>query len=41
MLQEGERVPELEAPLHDGGVFSTRSGRPYILYFYPKDFTPG
>ena len=43
MLREGDRVPEVTAPLHDGGEFSTASlrGRPYVLYFYPKDFTPG
>lgn len=43
MLAVGDRVPDLVAPLADGGEFSTRrlAGRPYVLYFYPKDFTPG
>jgi len=43
MLNIGDRVPELTAPLHDGGEFSTLRlrGKPYVIYFYPKDFTPG
>src|SRR5271170_6854435 len=43
MLNIGDKVPELSAPLSEGGEFSTAklSGRPYVIYFYPKDFTPG
>ena len=43
MLKTGDTVPEVAAPLHDGGEFSTTKlrGRPYVLYFYPKDFTSG
>jgi len=43
MLNVGDKVPELTAPLHDGKEFSTTklSGKPYVIYFYPKDFTPG
>jgi peroxiredoxin Q/BCP len=43
MLSVGDQVPDLAAPLHDGGEFSTRKlqGKPYVVYFYPKDFTPG
>jgi peroxiredoxin len=43
MLREGDRVPALTARLHDGGEFSTERllGRPYVVFFYPKDFTPG
>ena len=43
MLSVGDKVPELTAPLHDGGQFSTAelAGKPYVIYFYPKDFTPG
>ena len=43
MLNIGDKVPELTAPLHDGGEFSTAklSGKPYVIYFYPKDLTPG
>ena len=42
MLKEGDKVPPLTAPLHDGGEFSTAglAGKPYVIYFYPKDFTP-
>ncbi len=42
MLKEGDKVPPLSAPLHDGGEFSTAklAGKPYVIYFYPKDFTP-
>jgi AhpC/TSA family protein len=43
MLNVGDKVPELTALLYDGGEFSTEklSGKPYVIYFYPKDFTPG
>ena len=43
MLKTGDSVPDVSAPLHSGGDFSTTQlrGRPYVLYFYPKDFTPG
>lgn len=43
MLNVGDKVPDLTAPLNDGGEFSTAklSGTPYVIYFYPKDFTPG
>ena len=43
MLQNGDKVPDLTASLHDGGEFSTKKlrGKPYILFFYPRDFTPG
>jgi peroxiredoxin Q/BCP len=43
MLTVGDKVPEIIAPLHDGGEFSTAKlrGKPYVVYFYPKDFTPG
>jgi thioredoxin-dependent peroxiredoxin len=43
MLTTGDHVPDLSAPLHDGGEFSTvkLKGKPYVIYFYPKDFTPG
>ena len=43
MLKTGDTVPDVSAPLHDGGEFSTTKlrGTPYVLYFYPKDFTPG
>ena len=43
MLNVGDKVPDLSAPLHAGGEFSSAKlrGTPYVIYFYPKDFTPG
>ena len=35
-------VPELELPATSGNTFNTRNtGQAYVLYFYPKDNTPG
>ena len=35
-------VPEFELPATGGKTFSTRNaGHAYVLYFYPKDNTPG
>lgn len=35
-------VPEFELPATGGKTFSTRTAAtPYVLYFYPKDNTPG
>jgi len=36
------KVPDLELPATSGETFSTTNGgKPYVLYFYPKDNTPG
>ena len=42
-LAEGDGVPAFELPLDDGRRVSaaTLKGRPYVLYFYPKDDTSG
>jgi peroxiredoxin Q/BCP len=42
-LSAGSRVPSFELPDQDGNVVSSSSleGEPYVLYFYPKDDTPG
>jgi peroxiredoxin Q/BCP len=42
-LSVGDRAPEWTMSTDDGTVVSSASlaGRPYILYFYPKDDTPG
>jgi peroxiredoxin Q/BCP len=42
-LAEGDQAPAFELPTDDGGTVSTATlaGRPYVLYFYPKDDTPG
>lgn len=41
--QEGERAPDFEAKDQSGKTISLSSlrGRPVVLYFYPKDNTPG
>ncbi|WP_273842762.1 peroxiredoxin [Rubrobacter calidifluminis] len=43
MLQEGEQFPELSFLTEDGKTISTEDlkGRTTVLYFYPKDATPG
>ena len=42
-LSEGDRVPTFEMTADDGSTVSndTLSGTRYVLYFYPKDDTPG
>jgi len=42
-LAVGESVPDVELVDHDGKAFSLGSlrGESYVLYFYPKDDTPG
>lgn len=41
--QAGSPAPDFTAALHDGSTFSLSSlrGRPVVLFFYPKDDTPG
>jgi thioredoxin-dependent peroxiredoxin len=40
---EGELAPQFEMTADDGSVVSNESmdGQRYVLYFYPKDDTPG
>lgn len=42
-LQAGDSAPSFELPDQQGRVLSSESlsGQPYVLYFYPKDDTPG
>jgi peroxiredoxin Q/BCP len=44
MLKSGQKAPDVRAPIQDGSEV-TLSGLlergPLVLYFYPKDFTPG
>jgi thioredoxin-dependent peroxiredoxin len=42
-LREGDPAPEFSAPASGGGTISLADfkGRNVILYFYPKDDTPG
>lgn len=43
MLQEGDKAPNVTLPLPDGSSTSVadQAGRLLVLYFYPKDDTPG
>lgn len=42
-IEVGKKVPEFRAEATSGKVISSKelAGRPYVLYFYPKDNTPG
>ena len=42
-IEEGKKAPDFTLPAHDGTRFklSTLKGRAVVLYFYPKDDTPG
>ena len=39
----GDPIPDFEAPVTGGGTvrLSALRGKPVVLYFYPKDKTPG
>ncbi len=43
MVAEGQSAPEFTLPDQDGTsrALSSYRGRPVVLYFYPKDDTPG
>ncbi len=43
MIRPGDTVPDLSLPTDDGSAVSLRdfSGKKVVLYFYPKDDTPG
>ncbi len=43
MLGIGDRAPEFDLPINGGGQLAsaTLAGEPYVVYFYPKDSTPG
>jgi len=43
-LSKGRKAPDFQLASTEGRTFrlsETMAGRPCILYFYPKDFTPG
>ncbi|MEW6160680.1 MAG: thioredoxin-dependent thiol peroxidase [Verrucomicrobiota bacterium] len=42
-LKEGDAAPDFTAPTNGGGsvTLSRLKGKPVVLYFYPKDDTPG
>jgi thioredoxin-dependent peroxiredoxin len=43
MIKEGQKAPDFSLPSSAGGEQSLKAlrGRPVVLYFYPKDDTPG
>jgi peroxiredoxin Q/BCP len=43
MLEVGAKLPAIEVADDSGKMLSTEDflGRPLVLYFYPKDDTPG
>jgi peroxiredoxin Q/BCP len=43
MIAEGQEAPDFELPAHDGATvrLSDLRGKQVVLYFYPKDDTPG
>jgi thioredoxin-dependent peroxiredoxin len=42
-IEEGQTAPDFTLPADDGGKvkLSDLRGKPVVLYFYPKDDTPG
>ena len=43
MLKEGDQAPDFELTADGGRSVNSRDlkGKPYVVYFYPKDNTPG
>ena len=43
MLKQGDKAPDVKLPLPDGSSTSVadQAGKILVLYFYPKDDTPG
>jgi peroxiredoxin Q/BCP len=43
MIAEGKKAPDFALESSDGGTVSLKDlrGKPVVLYFYPKDDTPG
>jgi peroxiredoxin Q/BCP len=43
VIEEGTQAPDFELQSHDGSTvrLSDLRGKPVVLYFYPKDDTPG
>ena len=43
MIGEGELVPKFELEDADGNLVksSELKGKKHVVYFYPRDFTPG
>ena len=43
MLDVGDKIPNFELPTNGDGMLSNKDlkGKTVVLYFYPKDMTPG
>ncbi|RMW37574.1 MAG: peroxiredoxin, partial [Candidatus Nitrosopelagicus sp.] len=43
MIEEGEIVPKFQLEDADGKVVKSSQfkGKKFVVYFYPRDFTPG
>lgn len=43
MLEVGDTIPEFDLPTNGGGSLNNKAlkGKTVIMYFYPKDMTPG
>jgi thioredoxin-dependent peroxiredoxin len=41
LLGAGAEVPDLKAPDHRGAAVALRDGKSSLVFFYPKDNTPG
>lgn len=43
MLEAGQSAPEFTLPIEGGAALSSSdlAGAPYVIYFYPRDNTPG
>lgn len=43
MLASGDKAPDFNLPTNGGGTLSLKDlkGKTVVLYFYPKDMTPG
>ncbi|MFN2261231.1 MAG: peroxiredoxin [Psychroflexus sp.] len=43
-LDKGDKLPDFELKNQDGNTFKSselKGEKPVVIYFYPKDFTPG
>ena len=43
MLETGDKAPNFDLPVNGGGTLSLKDlkGKAVVMYFYPKDMTPG
>ena len=41
MIEIGDQAPSFELPIGEGKLLNFPTGKPAVLYFYPKDDTPG